>query len=115
MIATKHNCSLIYGYYAVKNLPECASIIVKANLKESYYHSSQCETLCPVKCMVTIWNLAVIPEVAPGKAQITVLISHMSHIEISQKPKTTFWDFLSQLHGTLGLLGMSFFVICRNI
>jgi hypothetical protein len=39
---------------------------------------------------------------------IQVLVSQMVHLELTQKIKTTFWDYLSSLGGTLGFLGMSF-------
>ncbi len=39
---------------------------------------------------------------------IEVSLSQMNHLELSQIPKTSFWDYLSSLGGTLGFLGMSF-------
>jgi len=107
-----YNCSLHTGYYSSKKTPRCKqNVIVQAAWRNSFMKS--CEVVCPQECSSTDWNVAIVPgkENSNSSATLTTIevsLSQMNHLELSQIPKTTFWDFLSSLGGTLCFLGMSF-------
>lgn len=108
-IAKTYNCSLVYGYYAEENLPECEKDVEEF---ESDF-MMKCETACPRECESTTWNGVIRPRVANklGYTVMKIQMGTMKDTEISQMPKTTFWDLMSSLGGTFGLLGMSFLTI----
>ena len=109
-----YNCSLSTGYYNhnFMKIPWCKqNMTVQGAWRNSFMKS--CEVVCPQECSSTDWNVAIVPGKANSDSKdtittIEVSLSQMNHLELSQIPKTSFWDYLSSLGGTLGFLGMSF-------
>ncbi len=114
-VASAMNCSLKQGYYKLmnnnRNLTVCSSFdgVVREKVKNATDH---CQVDCPKECDSIFWSVSIKPENEFLENQrvttIQVLVSQMVHLELTQKIKTTFWDYLSSLGGTLGFLGMSF-------
>lgn len=104
--AETYDCSLVYGYYAEENLPECENDIKR--LKSDFM--IECDKTCPRECESTTWNGDIKPRVSNknGYTVIKFQLGIKKNTEISQIPKTTFWDLMSSLGGSLGFLGMSF-------
>ncbi len=112
-----HNfkCSLRSGYYYKYSPPRVLfcnqNDTVQAGWNVEY--RKQCEVGCPKECSLTNWNVDIVPgpfhsDLKVPLTTVEVYITQMSHLELSQIPKSSFWDFLSSLGGTLGFLGMSF-------
>jgi len=109
-----YNCSLHTGYYNYNfmKIPWCKqNVTEQAAWRNSFM--KPCEVVCPQECFSTDWNVAIVPgkENSNSRDTITTIevsLSQMNHLELTQIPKTSFWDFLSSLGGTLGFLGMSF-------
>jgi len=105
-----YNCSLSTGYYISIKTRCRQNMTVQAAWRNSFM--KPCEVVCPQECSSTDWNVAIVPGKENSNSStittIEVYLSKMNHLELSQIPKTTFWDFLSSLGGTLCFLGMSF-------
>ena len=117
-IRNSKNCSVKAGYYIknkTENLPFCfpngPSVNDEWELISNASIVLPCQKSCPKNCYSTDWNLIISPDSTSGLTNTTsirVVLQQMDHLELSQIPKQTFFDFLSSLGGTLGFLGMSF-------
>ena len=105
-VGAEYNCSL-RGYYRMK---EYGSLCANQSAKNQFH--DKCEKNCPKECNHRYYGVSIlskhVQQGQEGKVKIVAAFQTMIDLRLIQFPKTSFWDLLSSLGGTLGFLGMSF-------
>ena len=105
LIESSYNCTLKGFYQINSNLDTCQN--VRYLLDEIVV--PECRLQCLEGCETTRYDALVGKTENTDATALTVKFSTMSHLELSQLPKTSLTSFVSEFGVTLGLfLGMSF-------
>ena len=99
-VGNQYNCSLA-SFYSNSSLEKCEDQYLKRENLTSY-----CQTQCVEECYTTTYYSTCLEDSPPddGRLEIFVVLSDLKFTYINQIPKTSIFDLVGYVGGTLGLV-----------